>query len=99
MTFSFALPNRHLRSFHMRKVLIIAARDYRAAVLSKAFIISLVALPIMWTITPAAQYFLKDKVDTADKRVAIVDRTARLSEKLVTAATQRNDVEIFHGEG
>jgi ABC-2 type transport system permease protein len=83
----------------MRKVLVIAARDYRAAVLSKAFIISLLALPIMWGGSAASQVFLKDKVDTADKRVAIVDRTGRLHDTLARAAQHRNETEIFSGEG
>lgn len=79
----------------MRKVLTIASRDYRAAVFSKAFLISLVALPVLWGGSAIAQIFLKDKVDTADRRVAIVDRTGKLSSLIVAAAEQRNSNEIF----
>src|SRR5262245_27994278 len=83
----------------MRKMMIIAARDYRAAVLSKAFLISLVALPIIWGGSAAAQIFLKDKVDTAEKRFAIIDQTAGLYDYVAAAAQRRNETEIFEGEG
>ncbi len=83
----------------MHKVLTIAARDYRAAVFSKAFLISLVALPVLWGGSAVAQIFLKDKVDTTDRRVAIVDRTGKLFPLIVHAAERRNAHEIFKGEG
>ena len=83
----------------MRKVLTIAGRDYRAAVFSKAFLISLVALPVLWGGSAAAQIFLKDKVDTTDRRVAIVDRTGKLFPLIAAAAEQRNSAEIFNGNG
>ncbi len=82
----------------MRKVLTIASRDYRAAVFSKAFLISLVALPVLWGGSALAQIFLKDKVDTADRRVAIIDRTGKLSSQIVAAAEQRNSNEIFKAD-
>jgi ABC-2 type transport system permease protein len=82
----------------MRKVFAIAARDYRAAVLSKAFLISLVALPLIWGGSAAARIFLSDKVDTADKRFAIIDRTGRLYDQLAAAAQDRNETEIFDGD-
>ena len=83
----------------MRKVLTIAGRDYRAAVFSKAFLISLVALPVLWGGSALAQIFLKDKVDTADRRVAIVDRTGKLSALIIAAAEKRNASETFTGNG
>jgi ABC-type Na+ efflux pump permease subunit len=77
----------------------IAARDYRAAVLSKAFIISLVALPLMWGGSAAAQIIFRNKVDTAEKRFAIIDRTGKFFDYLATIAQKRNESEIFEGEG
>jgi ABC-2 type transport system permease protein len=82
----------------MRKVLVIAARDYRAAVFSKSFLISLIALPIMWGGSAAAQIFLKDKVDTTEKRFAIVDHTGVLADYVVAASDNRNESAIFAGE-
>ena len=45
----------------MRKVLTIAGRDYRAAVFSKAFLISLVALPVLWGGSAAANWDLSPR--------------------------------------
>lgn len=59
----------------MRKVLVIAIREYIAAVRSKAFIISLLFMPVMMFGGLAAQSLLKQQVDLREKRFAIVDRT------------------------
>ena len=68
----------------MRRILVVAVREYKAAVMSKAFILSLLAMPIMMGGSIVAQVFLKDKVDTKDKRIAIADRTGRLYDALAT---------------
>ena len=74
----------------MRKVLIVAIREYEAAVKTKAFIISLVVMPVMAVGTGVVQYMLKDKVDVTDRRVAIVDPTGELYASLAEAAKKRN---------
>jgi len=87
----------------MRKMLVVAAREYKAAVKSKAFVIGLLALPVMMGGGLAVQLLLKDKVDTADKRVAVVDGSGVLYDALKEAAQQRNDPKsengIYTGEG
>ncbi len=79
----------------MRKMLVVAMREYQAAVKTKAFIISLVAAPIMMGIAIGMQKFMQGKVDISDKIVAIVDHTDQLLPSLITAANQRNDHDIF----
>ncbi|MCH7814330.1 MAG: ABC transporter permease [Planctomycetes bacterium] len=82
----------------MRKIFIIAVREYEAAVKTKAFIISLVVMPVMAVGTGVVQYMLKDKVDVTDRRVAIVDHTGELYPSLAEAADERNTDRIYGGK-
>ena len=57
----------------MRKVIRFAVREYKAAVKTKGFIIGLVLAPIMMSGGMIAFILLKDRVDTTDKHVAVLD--------------------------
>jgi ABC-2 type transport system permease protein len=83
----------------VRKTLVIAIREYRAAVTTKAFIISMLALPILWGGAAAVQVALKDKVDTKDKRIALLDYTGQIAPAVREAVQIRNNTDIFSGEG
>ncbi|HEV3116276.1 MAG TPA: ABC transporter permease [Gemmataceae bacterium] len=84
----------------MRKVFVIAARDYRAAVKTKSFLISLLIMPIMMGGSILVQLLLKDNVDTADKRFAVVDRSGgQLAKNLAKEAEIRNSKEILDKDG
>ena len=83
----------------MNKSFVIALREYRAAVRSKAFVITLVALPVLMIGSSVAQFLLQDKVDTTDKTFAVVDRAGLFEESLKTAVAAYNQAEIFEGEG
>ncbi len=82
----------------MRKMIVIAAREYQAAVKTKTFIITVLAMPILMGGGFAAQVLLKDRVDTTDKRVAVLDHTGRLFKGLAEAARVRNEADIFEGK-
>src|SRR3984957_7767851 len=73
----------------MRKILVIAGREYNAAVKTKAFLISLVVFPVLIGGAVVMQWFLKDQVDTSEKRFAVIDRT--LDGKLVAALTAASE--------
>ena len=62
----------------MRKTLILAWREYKAAVKTKGFIIGLVLAPVFMGGSLIAFALLKDRVDTTDKAVVIVDRSGVL---------------------
>lgn len=79
----------------MRRTLLLAAREYKAAVRTKGFIIGLVLAPLMMGGSMIAFMLLKDRVDTTDKRVAIVDRSGLLVRPLMDAAASRNAREIL----
>jgi ABC-2 type transport system permease protein len=84
----------------MRKVLAIAAREYRAAVQSKAFIISLVLMPVIWGGSIALQRLVKKAEDRSTKKVAVIDRTAgqQIRPALDLAVERRNSKEVYDRE-
>ena len=59
----------------MRKVLVIAAREYRAAVRSKAFVVTLVLMPVLMGASVLVQVVFKRLEDTSEKAYAVVDRS------------------------
>jgi ABC-2 type transport system permease protein len=84
----------------MRKLLVIAAREYNATVRTKAFLLSLVLMPVLMGGTAVVHLLLKDWEDTREKRFAVVDRTAgeQLYPALAAAARRRNATQIFDPE-
>lgn len=76
----------------MRKVLVIALREYVAAVRTKSFIISVLILPLMMGGSVLIQFLLKDQVDIRSKHFAVVDRTpgGKLGRVLEGAVVVRN---------
>jgi len=83
----------------MRKMIVVAVREYLAAVKSKAFLVSLIAMPVIWGGSIVVQMALRNKVDTKDKRIAILDYTNQLYDAVATAAQTRNEKDIFEGDG
>ena len=79
----------------MRKTIVIAVREYQAAVKTKAFVVTLVAMPILMGGSIAVQLLLKDKVDTKDRTLAVVDLTGVLFNDVVKAAEIWNRDHIF----
>jgi ABC-type Na+ efflux pump permease subunit len=84
---------------NLRKIWVVAVREYRTSVKSKAFIISLVAMPLLMGGGIVAQLLLKDTVDVAPRKVAVVDRTGKLFEAIAVAAKTRNEQEAIVGDG
>jgi len=83
----------------MRKTMIVAVREYLVSVKTKAFVIGLLMMPLMMGGSILVGALMEGRVDTKDKRIAVVDSTGRLFEGLDAAARQRNDSAIFQGEG
>ena len=82
----------------MSKTLVIAKREYHATVRTKAFIISLVLMPILMLGGILAQRLLKGVVNIDDKRIVVIDATGVLYPKLVEAARLYNETEIFDSD-
>lgn len=82
----------------MRKTLVVAMREYLAAVKTKAFIISLLLMPVLWAGSIGVQMMMRNKVDINDKRVAVVDYTGKLFDALVEESNRRSAEDIFDPE-
>lgn len=74
----------------MNKSLIIAKREYAAAVRTKGFLISLILFPIFMGGGLAVFSLMKDKIDTADKKIVVIDNTNIIAEQLILAAEYHN---------
>ena len=86
---------------NMRKVFVIAVREYNAAVRTKAFLVSLIFLPILMLGSFAMQALLRDRVDTTPKHFAVIDRTQgeQIFAALQQAAAERNEKELRDSSG
>lgn len=84
----------------MRKTLCIAGREYRAAVYTKAFIVSVILLPLMMCGGILMQKLSKKIGDQTTRRVAVIDRTpgAELFPIIERAGEQRNQNDILDKE-
>jgi ABC-2 type transport system permease protein len=80
----------------MRKVFVIAGREYRAAVRSKAFLVTLVLMPVLMGASVGVQVLFKKFEDTTEKKYAVVDRSpgGKIAEALTADAATYNSVLI-----
>ena len=83
----------------MRKILRIARREYIAAVHTKGFIIGLVIGPIVMGGGFIALALFKDRVDTDQKVMALLDHSRLVAEAVVEAARVHNDEYLFDESG
>jgi ABC-2 type transport system permease protein len=74
----------------MRRILLIAKRDYLASIRAKAFLVGLIVAPILFGGGFLGLAVMKKSPDIADRHVAIVDRTGRAAAPIIAAATEKN---------
>ncbi len=79
----------------MRKIWTVAKTEYLNAVRSKAFIIGIVMLPVMMSGSLVVGQLTKDKVDIRPRKLAVVDQSGWLAEKIEARARTRNEKDIF----
>ncbi|MDA7497381.1 ABC transporter permease [bacterium] len=79
----------------MNKIITIALTEYGNAIRSKAFIIGLLAMPLMMGLMIAVPQLTKDKVDLSDRTFAIVDYSGKLAEVMKEKAEDRNQFGVF----
>ncbi len=79
----------------MNKILVVAKREYTAAVKTKAFLVSLLLMPIMMFGGIVVQKQTQKIADTTTYKVAVIDRTpeGKLAQAMVAAAKKRNEVD------
>lgn len=76
----------------MRKVAVVAAREYKSAVRTKSFLVSVLVMPMLMFGGAALQVYVDRRADTTDKVIAVVDRTPdqRIFKSLAATAQKRN---------
>ncbi len=83
----------------MRKIWVIACREYKAAVRSKAFVVTLVLMPVLMGGSLGLQILFKKLEETKEKHYAVIDRTGgELARSLHDAAEKYNQVDVFDPE-
>ena len=80
----------------MNKALIIAKREYKAAVRTKGFLVSILLLPVFMGGGLLVFSLLKDKVDISDKHIAVIDNSGLFGEFLIQTAESWNKNDIFN---
>ena len=80
----------------MNKIWTLFKREYRAAVRTKSFIISLILVPIMMGGGFAAMIIMENNKDTDDKHFVVIDHSGLMTTALNKALEIRNGQEIFH---
>lgn len=74
----------------LNKILAVAEAEFRAMVRSKAFLISLIVLPIIMLGMSFAQKQISARVDTSPRRFAVIDSSGRYYDSIVEAARKRD---------
>jgi len=77
------------------KIWVIAVREYRAIVGTKAFVIAIVLMPVLMFGGIGVQKLLEGRVGPAERKIAVLDSAGVLCDALLKAAKQRNEHEIF----
>jgi ABC-2 type transport system permease protein len=80
----------------MRKILILAKREYNSAVRTKGFIIGLLLAPVFMGGSLIVFALMKDKVDLTEKHIAIIDQSGLMTEYISNAVEERNKSEIYN---
>jgi ABC-2 type transport system permease protein len=79
----------------LRRILLVARRDYLATVRTKAFLIGLVVAPLLFGSGLLAIALMRAKPDLTDRRVAIVDRTGAAGASIIDAGAAKSARDLF----
>ena len=82
----------------MNKIFTLFKREYRAAVRTKSFIISLVLVPIMMGGGFAAMIIMENKKESEDKNFVVVDHSGMMEESIRAALDYRNQNDLLDPE-
>jgi len=82
----------------MDKILTLFKREYRAAVRTKSFLISLILVPIMMGGGFLAVIIMENKQETEDKNFVVIDHSGMMIEPLKKALEIRNQKDIYDPE-
>jgi ABC-type Na+ efflux pump permease subunit len=77
----------------MHKIFVVASTEFGSAIRTKAFLVSLLMLPIIWG-SAAFLQLLSSRIDTKTREFVVVDRTGQLGQAILTAANARNAAQV-----
>ncbi len=77
----------------MHKILVVILREYRAAVQTKAFLFSLLMVPIIGAVAIGVQFMIARSAGDKTLPYAIIDRTGELRPAIEAALKTHNEVE------
>lgn len=82
----------------MNKVFTVAKREFKAAVMTKAFLIGIIMMPLLMGGSIIIQILFKDVKSTKDKTFVILDRTpgGKVAASLELVMKERNEKMIFN---
>lgn len=83
----------------MRKIMILARREYFAAVRRKGFLIGLFLMPVFMSSGFIAIKLSQKMADVTDKTIAVIDRSGIMADVIVQAAKTRNENELYDKTG
>jgi ABC-2 type transport system permease protein len=89
------LPAPKPKGRKLRRILLIAKRDYLATIRTKAFLVGLVVAPILFGGGFLGIALLSSRPDIKERRVAIVDRTGLVASAVIQAAQEKNAEDLF----
>lgn len=79
----------------MRRILLVAKRDYLATIRTKAFLIGLLVAPLLFGGSILGLALFKERPDTRDRHVAVVDATGVSAGPIIQEAREKNAAELF----
>ncbi len=82
----------------MNRVLRVARREYAAQVRTKGFFLSLLLFPLLFSSGTIVFVLLKDRPDTVDKHIALIDRSGVVADSLLAKAEARNAEDIYDSD-
>ncbi|HQR07519.1 MAG TPA: ABC transporter permease [Gemmatales bacterium] len=84
----------------MNKVFTIAKREFKAAVMTKAFLVSIIVMPLMMGGSLLIQYVFRDSKSLEKKTFVVIDRTpgSVIFPKLKKAVEERNKKDITNSK-
>lgn len=82
----------------MRKILILVKREFLTTIRTKSFIIGLIVAPILMGGSFFVIKIFEDKVDVKDKKIAVIDHSGIVLDRLLDIVEQRNKDEITDPE-
>lgn len=80
----------------MRRILLIAKRDYLMSIRTKTFIIGTIMAPLLFGGGFLGLALMNAKPDIADRHVAILDWTRQAAAPVIQAAEEKNRKELFN---